>query len=107
MFVVTGSYGFCFLIGNPLPDLRWWKDDSEILDDIDHRVYLLLSHGQMLSLSEIWYQLRIINVRVSTPSPIPPLLSSYEVIFNRQVYSAIKCCPSILGKSLWSVLLRG
>ena len=39
-------------------------------------------------------------------SPPPPLfLRSHSQ--PTRMWSAIKCCPSILGESLWSVLLRG
>ena len=53
------------MLGNPPPDLKWWKDGSEIADDDEHVVHVLLSHGQALSLAEFWYQLTIINVKVS------------------------------------------
>lgn len=36
-----------------------------IIDDDKHRISQLLSHGQVLMISESWYQLRIINVQAN------------------------------------------
>ena len=63
------------VLGNPAPDLKWWKDGSEIADDDNHVIHVLLSHGQTLSLMEFWYQLTIINVTVSAGISLPSLIS--------------------------------
>jgi len=54
--------------GYPFPDLTWYQIDKKnnpvpIKDDEKHTIHVLLSHGQTLSVAEVWYQLTIINVQ--------------------------------------------
>jgi len=58
----------CVLVGFPTPDMKWYKQlqgqtPTEVITDDKHIVLQLLSHGQQLSISEVWYQLTIINVQ--------------------------------------------
>jgi hypothetical protein len=48
--------------------MKWYKQlqgqtPVEVIDDDKHVINQLLSHGQQLSISEVWYQLTIINVQ--------------------------------------------
>ena len=56
--------------GYPLPDLNWYQEDKKgnlvaIKDDEKHTIHVLLSHGQTLSVAEVWYQMTIINVQAN------------------------------------------
>lgn len=58
----------CIVAGWPPPDMNWYKVEQQgglkqITDDDKHSVNLLLSHGNFLSISEVWYQLTIFNVQ--------------------------------------------
>jgi hypothetical protein len=58
----------CIVAGYPTPDMKWYKQvqgqtPTEVITDDKHVVNQLLSHGQQLSISEVWYQLIIINVQ--------------------------------------------
>jgi len=58
----------CIVAGYPMPDMKWYKQlegqtPVQIITDDKHVVNQLLSHGQQLSISEMWYQLIIINVQ--------------------------------------------
>jgi len=56
-------------IGYPAPDMKWYHVQDgglrPIIDDDKHRINQLLSHGQVLMISESWYQLTIINVQAN------------------------------------------
>jgi limbic system-associated membrane protein len=56
----------CIVAGYPPPDMNWYKRVGDgmtpIIDDDRHVINQMLSHGQQLSISEVWYQLTIINV---------------------------------------------
>jgi len=48
--------------------MKWYKQVQgqapiEVIDDDKHVINQLLSHGQQLSISEIWYQMTIINIQ--------------------------------------------
>lgn len=49
--------------------MAWYKvvQNSlvQIIDDDFHIINQMLSHGQQLSISEVWYQMTIINVRAN------------------------------------------
>ena len=49
--------------------MAWYKvvhnSLGQIIDDDFHIINQMLSHGQQLSISEVWYQLTIINVRAN------------------------------------------
>ena len=56
------------ILGYPSPDLQWYQVLSggnlkAINDDERHRVHVLISYGQTLSMDEFWFQLTIINVQ--------------------------------------------
>ena len=55
--------------GYPAPNLKWYKRVGTglnlITDDDKHVIHSLLNHGQTLSISEVWYQLTIINVQAN------------------------------------------
>jgi len=58
----------CIVAGYPTPDMKWYRQVQgqtpiEVIDDDKHVINQLLSHGQQLSISEVWYQLTIINVQ--------------------------------------------
>lgn len=60
----------CIVSGYPFPDLTWYQIDKKnnsvpIKDDEKHIIHVLLSHGQTLSVAEVWYQLTIINVQAN------------------------------------------
>ncbi|ELU05193.1 hypothetical protein CAPTEDRAFT_219970 [Capitella teleta] len=59
----------CIVSGFPAPDLKWYKRNGVgkdlITDDEKHVIHALLNHGQTLSISEVWYQLTIINVQAN------------------------------------------
>ncbi|ESO10709.1 hypothetical protein HELRODRAFT_109066 [Helobdella robusta] len=59
----------CIVAGYPPPDMNWYKIDrleyKPIIDDDFHIINQMLSHGQQLGISEVWYQLTIINVRAN------------------------------------------
>jgi len=58
-------------VGYPAPELRWYhiyqgqKGLTPVIDDDKHFIHQLLSHGQVLSMVEIWYQMTIINVQAN------------------------------------------
>lgn len=60
----------CRISGLPQPDIQWYKKSKEgtgslrpINNDEKHYVHFLLNHGQTLSITEIWFQLVIVNVQ--------------------------------------------
>lgn len=57
----------CIMAGYPPPAMQWYKvvgnGQTPIIDDDKHVINQMLSHGQQLSISEVWYQLTIINVQ--------------------------------------------
>jgi len=61
----------CLCIGYPAPKMRWYhifKTQSgltPVIDDDKHFIHQLLSHGQVLSIDEVWYQMTIINVQAN------------------------------------------
>ncbi|KAI0235520.1 Neural cell adhesion molecule 1-A [Lamellibrachia satsuma] len=60
----------CIIAGYPFPDLTWYQVDKKgthvaIKDDEKHVIHVLLSHGQTLSVAEVWYQMTIINVQAN------------------------------------------
>lgn len=59
----------CRVEGFPDPDLRWYKVIADglqpISDDDKHVIHILISHGQELSVSEFWFQLKILNVQAN------------------------------------------
>jgi len=58
-------------VGYPAPELRWYHilqgqtGLDPVIDDDKHFIHQLLSHGQVLSMVEIWYQMTIINVQAN------------------------------------------
>jgi len=58
-------------VGYPAPELRWYhifqgqSGLTPVIDDDKHFIHQLLSHGQVLSMVEIWYQMTIINVQAN------------------------------------------
>lgn len=61
----------CIVAGYPAPDMKWYhiyKGQTAlvpVIDDDKHIINQLLSHGQVLSISEVWYQMTIINVQAN------------------------------------------
>lgn len=59
----------CIVAGYPPPEMKWLKEVGnglvEVIDDDKHIINQMLSHGQQLSISEVWYQLTIINVQAN------------------------------------------
>lgn len=61
----------CVVSGYPAPELRWYHilqgqtGLEPVIDDDKHFIHQLLSHGQVLSMVEIWYQMTIINVQAN------------------------------------------
>lgn len=57
----------CIMAGYPLPDMQWYQVVGQgvnpLIDDDRHVINQMLSHGQQLSISEVWYQMTIINVQ--------------------------------------------
>lgn len=57
----------CIVAGYPPPEMRWYKEVgnglSPVIDDDKHIINQMLSHGQQLSISEVWYQMTIINIQ--------------------------------------------
>lgn len=49
--------------------MQWYHEMNggwiPVIDDDKHIINQLLSHGQVLSISEVWYQLIIINVQAN------------------------------------------
>lgn len=49
--------------------MRWYKEVgnglSPVIDDDKHIINQMLSHGQVMSISEVWYQLTIINIQAN------------------------------------------
>lgn len=47
--------------------MRWYKEVGNgltpVIDDDKHIINQMLSHGQQLSISEVWYQMTIINIQ--------------------------------------------
>ena len=58
-------------VGYPAPEMRWYhiyKTQSgltPVIDDDKHFLHQLLSHGQVLNIDEVWYQMTIINVQAN------------------------------------------
>ena len=58
-------------VGYPAPEMKWYhiyKDQKglhPLKDDDKHFIHQMLSHGQVLSIVEIWYQMTIINVQAN------------------------------------------
>lgn len=59
----------CIVSGYPAPNMNWYKVENNIMrpiiEDDWHVVNQMLSHGQQLSITDVWYQLTIINVRAN------------------------------------------
>lgn len=61
----------CIVAGYPAPDMKWYHvyqgqtAMNPVIDDDKHIINQLLSHGQVLSISEVWYQMTIINVQAN------------------------------------------
>jgi len=61
----------CDVPGYPAPELRWYHiiqgqtAQEQVIDDDKHYIHQLLSHGQVLSMVEIWFQMTIINVQAN------------------------------------------
>lgn len=59
----------CIVAGYPAPNMNWYKivnrGRTPIIDDDFHTINQMLSHGQQLSMNEVWYQMSIINVRAN------------------------------------------
>lgn len=57
----------CIVAGYPAADMKWYHivDGGlhPVIDDDKHIINQLLSHGQVLSIAEVWYQMTIINVQ--------------------------------------------
>lgn len=61
----------CIVAGYPAPEMRWYHiyqgqtGLEPVKDDDKHFLHQLLSHGQVLSIDEVWYQMTIINVQAN------------------------------------------
>lgn len=59
----------CIVAGFPPPEMRWYKEVGNglapVIDDDKHIINQMLSHGQVMSISEVWYQLTIINIQAN------------------------------------------
>lgn len=59
----------CIVAGYPAAEMRWYHiyDGGlhPVIDDDKHIINQLLSHGQVLSIAEVWYQMTVINVQAN------------------------------------------
>jgi limbic system-associated membrane protein len=61
----------CIVAGYPAPNMMWYHIYNQqtalnpVIDDDKHIINQLLSHGQVLSMAEVWYQMTIINVQAN------------------------------------------
>jgi hypothetical protein len=99
--------------GYPAPEMKWYHIvDSgmrPVIDDDKHIINQLLSHGQVLSVADIWYQMTIINVQaLDYGIYICEGTNKYgtdrlEITIYGQFFSTIVCCQfQLLGEILVS-----